>query len=210
MIGAFAALVDTFPDWRLRICGDGPYMQVYTDLATALGIADKISFPGMVEDMSAEYAAAHLFCIPSAYEGFGLVTVEAMSHGLPAVGFADCSGTNCIIKHGHNGMLAPEMTIESLVETLLPLMKNHKLRGLMGKNGINTSKEYLPETIRPKWTNLISEFSAKSGATLLDFPLDRSDAAKSRHMLETILLREDPRKSQSFLIAPTPSSPGAC
>ena len=43
--------------------------------------------------------------------GFGLVTAEALGKGLPAVGFADCPGTNMLIRHDVNGLL---------VEAVLP------------------------------------------------------------------------------------------
>ena len=198
LIAAFAILAKAFPNWHLRLCGDGANMQDYQQFAAELGIADRVSFPGMIQDMGPEYAAAHLFCIPSRYEGFGMVTLEAQSHGLPAVGFAECSGTNSLIRHEHNGLLAPEMTVDSLAATLRPLMKNHTLRSIMGKNGKKAAEAYFPEAIGKKWEQLLVDASAKTGTTRLEFALDQSDEAKAKLMLHTVLLRKNPFAPKSF------------
>lgn len=198
LLAAFAVLSPTFPDWRLRICGEGGNLDLYKQLAASFGIADKISFPGLCLDMSVEYAAANLFCIPSRYEGFGMVTVEAQSHGLPVVGFADCSGTNSLINHGYDGLLAPEMTVDSLVDTLRPLMKNHTLRGMMGKNGAKAAEQFFPQSVYKKWERVIAETGIKDQSTRLEFPLDHSEEAKAKLTLQSILLRENPFAPQSL------------
>jgi glycosyltransferase involved in cell wall biosynthesis len=62
---------------------------------------------GNISDIGAEYENADLFVLPSRYESFGLATAEAIMHGLPAVGFAGCAGTNELIRPGENGQLVP-------------------------------------------------------------------------------------------------------
>ena len=66
---------------------------------------DQAQLPGAVLDVDAEYQAADLFVLPSLYESFGLATAEALLHRLPAVGFADCPGTNELIVDDCNGLL---------------------------------------------------------------------------------------------------------
>jgi len=192
LIGAFAILVKRFfPDWRLRLCGDGPDMKTYQNMAAGIGIADKVFFPGMVSDMTEEYASANLFCIPSRYEGFGLVTVEAQRHGLPVIGFSKCPATKSLIYDGHTGMLAPEMTLESLTKTLLSLMENNDLRKVMGANAMTMSAKYDPNIVYNKWIELIQNVAGKTEKTKLSFALDKSDEAKTEILLKTILMRKN-------------------
>lgn len=105
LIRAFALIAETMPDWQLRILGEGDERSMLEREVKRLGLADRVEMPGAVADISAEYAAAQLYVIPSLYESQGLATVEAMAHGLPAVGFRDCPGTNSIITDGVNGIL---------------------------------------------------------------------------------------------------------
>jgi glycosyltransferase involved in cell wall biosynthesis len=75
LIGAFAMLSRVFPEWDVRICGDGANRRNYENLIADLGLGQRIHLAGRVDDMDAEYASAHVVCVPSRYEGFGLVTV---------------------------------------------------------------------------------------------------------------------------------------
>ena len=54
---------------------------------------------------NAAYRSAKFLVMSSLYEGFGLVTAEALACGLPVIGFADCEGTNELVLDGRNGRL---------------------------------------------------------------------------------------------------------
>jgi len=56
----------------------------------ALGLDGRIQMPGAISDISSEHACAQPYVISSLYESQGLATAEALAHGLPAIGFADC------------------------------------------------------------------------------------------------------------------------
>jgi glycosyltransferase involved in cell wall biosynthesis len=76
-------------DVRLAVVGSGSLMQPLQAAAAALGIGDVVDFRGRVPDAEVVdwYRAADLFLLPTiAYEGFGMVTVEALSAGTPVVG----------------------------------------------------------------------------------------------------------------------------
>ncbi|MDL2267235.1 glycosyltransferase [Desulfovibrio sp. OttesenSCG-928-G15] len=168
LIKAFALLHARFPDWDLELCGDGESMGGYRDLAASLLPAGRVRFPGMVDDMDGYYAAADLFCVPSLYEGFGMVTVEAQGHGLPAIGFAACPGTNEIIVHGENGLLAEHMTPESLAVELEKLMEDDGLRAGMGRRAWEMLDRYAPEAVFDAWETLFLDAAARKGRTRID------------------------------------------
>ena len=192
LIQALAILADSFPDWDLCLCGDGINRPVYELLARELNLENRISFTGVVEDVSSYYAASHLFCIPSRFEGFGRVTVEAMRHGLPAVGFSGCPGTNELILHGTNGLLAPQMTPEALAEALYPLMKSASLRKQMGEKAIETSARFSPKVVFQQWRELVEEVAQYKGKTRLNIDIPQDDEARAAAMLATILQRDYP------------------
>lgn len=157
LIRAFAVLADRVPEWRLRIVGDGSLRPTLERLIRGLEIADRVELAGSRPNISDEYLAAQLFVLPSRYESFGLTTVEAMSHGLPAVGFADCLGTKDLIKPGVNGELAAPYPdrIASLAETLLPLMTNPGARETLAHNARLMKDEYKLDAVIQVWENLI-------------------------------------------------------
>jgi len=106
LLRAFARIAKAHPDWELRIIGDGPLRHKLENMVYDLGLEDRVRIPGVTSDIGVEYRAADAFVISSRYEAFGLVTAEAMAYGLPAVGFADCPGTNELIQDGSTGLLA--------------------------------------------------------------------------------------------------------
>jgi len=109
---------------------------------------------GVISDVWSLYADSQIFCIPSRFEGFGLVTVEAMMMGLPAVGFKECEGTNRIITD-EAGILVDNMTATELARALKNLIQNQSFRLSLSNNTHEAIKEFNKETIIPKWVNLI-------------------------------------------------------
>jgi glycosyltransferase involved in cell wall biosynthesis len=129
LISAFALIAELNATWVLRIVGEGALRSELEAQVKALGIEDRVEMPGAVADVDAEYLAADVFVLPSLYESFGLATAEALLHGLPAVGFADCPGTNELILDGDNGVLVsgPDR-IHSLAVALSALLSNPEER----------------------------------------------------------------------------------
>ncbi|WP_159726013.1 glycosyltransferase family 4 protein [Methylosinus sp. Ce-a6] len=105
LIEAFAMLAQRFPDWTLRIVGEGELRGELERQIADCGLADRIELPGAIKEIDAEYRKARLFVSPSKYESFGLATAEALLNGTPAVAFDDCPGTDTLIENGVNGVL---------------------------------------------------------------------------------------------------------
>ena len=71
--------------FRLEIGGDGPERASLQALAGRLGIEDRVTFCGWIDDVAAFLADADLFVLPSRVEAFGIVVLEAMACGVPIV-----------------------------------------------------------------------------------------------------------------------------
>jgi glycosyltransferase involved in cell wall biosynthesis len=158
LIDAYAMLADDFPDWNLRIFGDG---ELRTELKTQINklkLEERIQLSRTTPDIGKEYLSAQIFVVPSLYESFGLATAEALVYGLPAIGFADCPGTNEVIKHDQNGLLVlGERRAVVLAEGLRRLMSSPDLRKILGDAGPNSMASFSKEKICYKWEKLLRE-----------------------------------------------------
>jgi len=163
LISAFARLSDRFPDWRLRIVGEGALRPALEKQIDRLGLADRVQLPGVVSQIGDEYAAAQLFVLPSRYESFGLVTAEAMVHGLPVIAFADCDGPRETVHHGVNGLLASGTGDRSanLAEAMGRLMDSPKERKRLGDAG-RVAKFDTIDTIVDEWEALLGTVATAS------------------------------------------------
>ncbi|MEQ1789377.1 MAG: glycosyltransferase family 4 protein [Rickettsiales bacterium] len=159
LVSAFATIASTVPDWNLRIVGEGELRNELEAQVRALNLEHRVQLPGATKDMANEYLNAHLFVLPSLYESFGLSTAEAIVHGLPVVGFADCPGTNTLIRNNENGILVDGTNrIEALATVLSELMANpHELKRLAGASTDWLENMFNINSILDCWEKLIQE-----------------------------------------------------
>jgi glycosyltransferase involved in cell wall biosynthesis len=115
LIKAFRYLPNNF---KLKIVGDGPELEDLKQLAS--DFSQRVEFSSPSNDLSVLYSSANVFCLPSRWEGFPNVIAEALSHGLPCVGFRECSGIPQLVFDNNNGFVAKKMSDpQSLAEALI-------------------------------------------------------------------------------------------
>lgn len=96
--------------WHLKVAGDLTFHSQYSAemkrQANCLDLEEKVDFLGPLSDLelSRHLSMSHLLVVPSSYEGFGIVYLEAMGFGLPVIG-STAGGAKEIITHGVNGYL---------------------------------------------------------------------------------------------------------
>lgn len=119
-------------------CEDVEYQQYIKKLINDHGIAERVILsqsPTTPEKMVDYYKKADIVIIPSHYEGFGIVAVEAMSWGIPVIA-SDTSGLAEIVKHGINGLLVPPKNARAIEEAVLRISGNATLTQRLVDNGI--------------------------------------------------------------------------
>lgn len=85
LLRTFAFAVEGRSGMRLVLVGDGDRRQEWEQLASTLGIADKVLFAGFRTDIPDMMQAFDIFCFPSQWEGLGMAAIEAQASGLPAL-----------------------------------------------------------------------------------------------------------------------------
>lgn len=85
LIEAFHLFAQRNHEWTLDIVGEGVEESLYREMIAAYGLQERITIQPFTNDIQAYYSKAQIYVLSSRWEGFGLVLVEAMAHGLPIV-----------------------------------------------------------------------------------------------------------------------------
>ena len=140
------------PDTNLMILGEGPERERLAALAQELGLADRVSMPGFVENPYPAIRQASVFVLSSRYEGFPNVVLEAGACGTPVAAFDCPGGTGEIIKPGVNGFLAepedPESLARAMAQVLDGSLDRERIRAM-------TRERYGVETIINQYEALL-------------------------------------------------------
>jgi glycosyltransferase involved in cell wall biosynthesis len=155
LIAAFAAVAREHPDWQLRIYGSGPERRALQRLIVEHGLWDSVFLMGRARDLGKQLVKASIFALPSRWEGFGLVLVEAMSHGLPVVAFDCPRGPSEIVTPGADGLLVPEGDVVGFGQALLELVTARDRRHQMGASAASSARRFAIEPFAERWEALL-------------------------------------------------------
>jgi glycosyltransferase involved in cell wall biosynthesis len=119
---------------------DAAYRQTIRELIDGLELQDRVFCPNTVttpEMMRTFYASADIVVIPSYYEGFGIVAVEAMSWGVPVIASA-VGGLGEIVQDRVNGLAVKPQSPDDIVEAVVELVGDKELVSTLVSNAIET------------------------------------------------------------------------
>ncbi|WP_240451995.1 glycosyltransferase family 4 protein [Halostella salina] len=140
-IRAFAQL--EYDDAELLIGGTGRLEPSLKELAAELGVRDSVRFLGFVpdEELPSLYSSVDLFVLPSEYEGFGIVFMEAMACGTPVVG-TSVGGIPTAVDDGETGFLIGRNDIKGLAERIGKVLSNSKQSAQLSDNARSWAMEH--------------------------------------------------------------------
>ncbi len=129
-------------------------------LKEELGIGDLVTFLGRrsQEALPYYYATADVVVMPSLYESFGMVALEAMACGTPVVA-SDVGGLSFVVRDGETGYLVPENDPYILAATIGCLLRDPQLRRRLGTRGIEVAREYAWSRVADKIEELYASLS---------------------------------------------------
>lgn len=134
LVQAFARVVAARDDARLLLLGDGEERPAVERLVTELGIASRVHFLGVRNDVEKFLAAADVFALSSLSEAASVTILEAMACQRPVVA-TRVGGTPELVRDGVDGLLTPRQDSEGLAQSLLRLLSDDALAEKMGRSG---------------------------------------------------------------------------
>lgn len=129
----------------------GPYVRELEARARALGIAERVRFAGAVPqgELARYYSAADVAVLPSFYESFGLVALEAMACGTPVVA-SRVGGLPATIRDGENGYLVPWRTPRAFADRIGAVLVDPAHRAEMSRAALETAGRF-------RWERVVDE-----------------------------------------------------
>jgi glycosyltransferase involved in cell wall biosynthesis len=137
LVQAMDDLRDDVPDALLLVVGqemEAGYLDELRTMVRAAGLAERVRFLGLRDDVPALMAAADVFAMPSRWEPFGLVYAEAMAMALPVVAL-DNGGTVEVVDDGVTGLLSAPDDAPALAANLRTLLSDPARRTEFGRRG---------------------------------------------------------------------------
>ena len=166
LMPVFAALALRFPQLHLAVLGLSAQPQYGRDqqrwLRQCLGddsdVQRRLLLPGPVGTMASWYARASVFVLPSRYEGFPNVLLEAMAAGCPCVA-SDClTGPSDLIEQDCNGVLLPsDATTQHWLEALTDLLEDPQRRRRLGQQAMVVRERFSEQRLRRDFLDALEQ-----------------------------------------------------
>jgi D-inositol-3-phosphate glycosyltransferase len=143
----------------------GPEIDRLRGIAEEVGVTDLLRWVGPVphEELPAYYNAADVVVMPSFYESFGLVAVEAMACGTPVVA-SRVGGLASTVADGRTGYLIPWRCPEPFAEKIELLLRNEPLRSALGRAAVERMRSYSWSAVSEQLCRLYGELLAERSA----------------------------------------------
>lgn len=147
-----------FPDkstdsqWKLVLIGNGPDLDYYRRLAKHLKLKN-CSFEGK-QDPQPYYRKSSILLMTSAFEGFGMVILEAQQMGCVPMVYNSYESVHDLITDGQNGLLVENRNKKDFTDRLIRLMKDAKRRKELALNCIEKDNRFSNEVIFSLWKDL--------------------------------------------------------
>lgn len=163
MIKAFAIFGKQYPEWKLKLYGKGPDLDLIKKYCIDEGVADKVMFMGLSKHPMTETNKAGMFLITSDYEGISNALLEAMAIGLPCVSSdSEPGGARMLIDNMKNGILAPVGDPEKIANAMALFACNPHFAAECGERAKDVLKRFEPTLTLDKWENYLTKIVKKS------------------------------------------------
>lgn len=158
LIDAFAIVHARFPEYQLRIYGDGPLWTVLQEQREKTDAKEAIALMGDVPDVFNVAKDAEFFVLSSDFEGIPNVVIEAMSSGMACVA-TDCSpgGARFLLNDGERGLIVPCGDSAALAEAMMQYIQDPELRRIHEEKGLRAVVDFEPQNIKNMWLAFFEE-----------------------------------------------------
>lgn len=157
LIEIFAKFHQTNPDWHLDLVGDGSERNKIVDRIYQHQLTDYIKVHGYLKkkEINELLSKSSLYIMTSYTESFGIVLIEAMSHGIPCLAFTSAEGANELIQNNKNGYLIENRDFDEMIHKMEELANDKNKRLELGKNAREFSLNYSSDIVKKEWLKLL-------------------------------------------------------
>lgn len=148
--------------WTLDIFGQGEWEGMLQEQIRLAGLEESVFIHKPVTDIDREYRKSRFIVMSSHFEGFGMVLVEAMVQGIPAISFDCPCGPKDIIKEGVNGLLVPEGNTQALADAMSLLINTPTLLADLSAHAPEILKDFSEKAVMTQWVNLFKHLTLQS------------------------------------------------
>ena len=146
-------------DWSVDIIGDGYMRDELTQKIKEANLSGQVNLLMPTQNIIEAYLSASVYLLPSRFEGFPMVLLEAKACGLPCIAF-DCPAGPAEIVEPNDGRLIPFLDEVKFAEAMKELMHNVDLRRELGKNAKQNVLKYSTDVVYKKWEHLFKTISS--------------------------------------------------
>lgn len=131
----------SFPDIKILIVGDGPYLNNTKKLVKKLGLNSSVRFLGNIDDITYALSVIDIFVLPAVWrEGFGLSIIEAMAVSKPVI-VTNIWALNELVHNRVNGLLVEPRNVDELANAMHELLSDQQLYMKVSVNGTEMVKQ---------------------------------------------------------------------
>lgn len=145
-------------DWHLDIVGDGKEKDNLIKKIHEYKLDNYITLHGYQKPdyINSLLKKSSIYLMTSFTESFGIVLIEAMNYGIPCIAFDSAEGASEIIINNDNGYLVSNRNKNNMINKIVKLIDDEKLRKKMGDNAKKTSTKFSKIDVKEKWINLLN------------------------------------------------------
>lgn len=155
LIESFSCIANQCSEWHIDIFGNGNEEQKLRKIITEKKLDKQIFIHPASDYIYEEFQNSDFFVFSSRYEGWGLVLVEAMSCGIPAVSFQCDYGPEDILTDHYDGLLVENGNIQDMANKILWMIQNPQERIKMGQAARDSAQRYKKTVILEKWLYIL-------------------------------------------------------
>ena len=157
LLRLYSILSREYPEWTLDIIGDGAEREKLEKFIKIHGLQDKVTLHGFrnKEYIDEMLHNASIYLMTSYTESFGIVLLEAMSHGVPCVAFNSAEGARELINSGKEGYLIKNRNFSAMIMKIEDLINKPHERKRIGKMGRKSAEKYTGDVVKELWFKLI-------------------------------------------------------
>jgi len=159
LIDGLPKLIDEFEDLKCVFVGYKKNIK-FEEMCNKLGIMKNTLFLGFLPEKEKVEAlrSADVFVLPTLYEGFGTVMIEAMAAGCPVI-TTNVAGNSEIIRHNRNGILIKPRSSEEISAAVKRILNNKSLRNKMSIKNKQDAKKYTWANVARQFETIFEEIS---------------------------------------------------